>query len=55
VVIIVEINRLSLCLMKLGETPLYRSVCAGHSVVCSLLLERGADVNTRDKVRVLER
>jgi ankyrin repeat protein len=41
--------------VKMKETPLYLAAWYGHGAICQLLLERGADPNTRNIVSTNER
>jgi len=41
-----------LFIIKEGDTPLYDAVRMGHHEVCLLLLQKGADVNWKNKVSV---
>ncbi len=38
-----------------GQTPLYMAAMSGHASVVTLLLERGADKEAKDEVRLTPR
>ena len=40
-------------MMQLGDTPLMRAAYKGHDVICTALIEGGADVNATSNVSFL--